>query len=148
MPQLPIRRLLFGRPAGPERIGLYTFWFRGHNNARYAELFPRLARLDYYLLTFAEQRLIRGLQYKTWRLTRARTDPIALRALGCRYRALLATDPAQVAQFPGPVVCDVDDPKYSSAEVELLSRPNVRAYVVTAERAARRFEELGLQTPW
>jgi glycosyltransferase involved in cell wall biosynthesis len=148
VPQLPLRRLFFGPPAAPDRVGLYTFWFRGHNNARYSELFPRLARLDYHLLTFTDQRLLRGLQYKTWRATHEAIDPLVFRAAGRRYRALLTTDPAQIALFPGPVVCDVDDPKYSPQELELLARPNVRAYVVTAERAARRYEELGLHTPW
>jgi glycosyltransferase involved in cell wall biosynthesis len=148
MPQLPLRRLFFGPPATRDRIGLYTFWFRGHNNARYSELFPRLARLDYHLLTFTDQRLLRGLQYKTWRATHQATDPLVLKAASRRYGALLTTDPAQIALFAGPVVCDVDDPKYSPEEVELLARPNVRGYVVTAERAARRFEELGLRTPW
>ena len=32
--------------------------------------------------------------------------------------------------------------------MSLLNRPNVAAYVVTAERAARRFEELGVRKPW
>src|SRR5207244_2985018 len=81
--------------------------------ARYSELFPRLARLDYHLLTFTDQRLLRGLEYKTWRATQGVSDRLALRAAMHRYRALLTTDPAQIALFPGPVVCDVDDPRYS-----------------------------------
>jgi glycosyltransferase involved in cell wall biosynthesis len=148
MAQPPLRRLLLGPRAAPERIAHYTFWFRGHNNARYAELLPRLERVDSYRVTIAEQRLLRGIQYKAWRLTHGRTDPLVLRAAARRYRALLATDTAHVALFAGPVVCDVDDPRFSEQEAELLSRPNVRAYVVTAERAARRFEQLGVRTPW
>src|SRR3712207_8829024 len=57
-------------------------------------------------------------------------------------------DNAQIAYFPGRIVSDTDDPVFTPREVELLSRPNVAAYVVTAERAARRFEALGVQRPW
>ena len=43
---------------------------------------------------------------------------------------------------------DVDDPFFRPREIELLNDPSLRAYVVTAERAARRYEALGVQKPW
>ena len=43
---------------------------------------------------------------------------------------------------------DADDPFFTPREVGLLSSPSVRAYVVTAESAARRYEALGVEKPW
>jgi glycosyltransferase involved in cell wall biosynthesis len=61
---------------------------------------------------------------------------------------MLATELAQIAWFPGPIVADVDDPSFAPRELELLARPNVVAVTVTAERAAERFRELGLDKPF
>jgi glycosyltransferase involved in cell wall biosynthesis len=142
----PFRRLLAG-PA-PDRIAFYGLWFRGHNNPRYAELLPRLERLDRYLLVLPGRRIPRGLAYRAARATRYVRDPLVLRAASRRHRFLFTTDPEQIRHFRGLVVADVDDPKYTPREVALLNRPNLAAYVVTAERAARRFEELGVRKPW
>ena len=145
---LPIRRLLHGPPAPPGRI-LYTgVWFRGHNNPRYAELLPRLERLDRFLLTLAERSPLRGVEYRAWRATRRLTDPVILGAGGRRYRSLLTADNEQIAYWPGPVVSDIDDPWLTDRDVSLLARPQVAAYVVTAERTARRYEERGVEHPW
>ena len=54
----------------------------------------------------------------------------------------------QHPHFDGPIVADVDDPFFTEREVELLKSPNVAAYVVTAEHAAQRYEELGVRAPW
>jgi glycosyltransferase involved in cell wall biosynthesis len=43
---------------------------------------------------------------------------------------------------------DADDPFFTGREVALLQRPSLRAYVVTAEHAARRYESLGVEKPW
>ncbi len=43
---------------------------------------------------------------------------------------------------------DADDPIFTPREVELLQRPALRGYVVTAEHAARRYESLGVDKPW
>ena len=43
---------------------------------------------------------------------------------------------------------DADDPFFTPREVELLRAARLRAYVVTAERAARRYEALGVDKPW
>ncbi len=135
-------------PAPDERRIFYTaIWFRGHNNARYAELLPRLDRLDAYLLHVSEHRLLRPLQFHSLYRTAALRDPLLLRAASRRYRSMLATDVPQVPHFEGAILVDVDDPKIPR-DVELLDRSGVKAYVVTDERAARRFEQAGLEKPW
>ena len=46
------------------------------------------------------------------------------------------------------MVADVDDPVFSPQAVAQLNDPNLKAYVVTAERAARRYEEMGVRKPY
>ena len=43
----------------PDRIFFTSLWFTGHNNPRYAELLPRLDRLDAYLLRLPRTSAIR-----------------------------------------------------------------------------------------
>jgi glycosyltransferase involved in cell wall biosynthesis len=148
MQALPVRRLVAGPPAAADRILFASIWFRHHNNPRYAELIPRLDRLDRYLLELSDRRIPRGVQFRVLRFGRRAWLPVVLGAASRRYRHLLTADNEQIPAFRGTVVADVDDPFYTPREVELLNRPNVAAYVVTAERAARRFEELGVRTPW
>jgi glycosyltransferase involved in cell wall biosynthesis len=148
MREIPLRRLVSGPPAPPERIGLLSIWFRGHNNPRYAELLPRLERLDACLPRLSDRRVPRGLQYRAFRATRGALYAAALGRASRRYTGLLSLDLEQLPHFHGPVVADVDDPFFTEREVELLGRPNVRGYVVTDERAGRRYEELGIRAPW
>lgn len=148
MESLPLRRLVAGPAPGADRILFTSLWFKGHNNPRYAELLPRLGRLDRYLLTFSDERVLRGVQYRAYRWSSPVRNPLTLGLGGRRYRYLLTADNAQIRWFRGPVVADVDDPVFTPREAALLERPNVAAYVVTAERAARQFEALGVQTPW
>ena len=142
------RELLAGDAPGPDRIFLTSLWFKGHNNPRYAELLPRLSRLDAYLTNFSDRRIPRGLQYHAFRGSRWIRNPVVFALANRRYRSLLTLDNEQIRYFAGPVVADVDDPIYDAAHVALLKRSNLKAYVVTAERAARRYEELGVDKPW
>jgi glycosyltransferase involved in cell wall biosynthesis len=148
MRRYPVRSLFYGPPAASDRILFYSRWFAGHNNAIYAELIPRLERVDPYLLVFPNRRLLRAPLYRAWE----RTKPLHERALFARaakrYVSMFTTDNEQIPFFSGAMVAGVDDPRYTPREVELLNHPNVRAYVVTAERAARRLEQLGVETPW
>jgi len=144
----PFRRLLGGPAPTPERIFFTSLWFRGHNNPRYAELLPRLERLDPYVFILPERRIARGIAYRAMRGTRYVRDPLLFAAAGRRYTSMFTTDNEQIRHFPGPIVSDVDDPRYTPREVALLNRPNLAAYVVTAERAARRFQELGVSKPF
>jgi len=145
---LPLRRLVTGAPPAPDRIFFNSLWYKGHNNPRYAELLPRLERLDPYLVTCSDERIVRGVQYRAYRWSSPFRNRAVMRLAGRRYRSLFTADNEQIDSFPGGVVSDVDDPYFSEREIELLSRPNLAAYVVTAERAARRFESLGVQKPY
>jgi glycosyltransferase involved in cell wall biosynthesis len=145
---LPLRRLVASPPPSSDRVFLTSLWFRGHNNPRYAELLPRLGRLDRYLVTASDRRVPRGLQYRAYRWTRHLHRPALLRLAGRRYRGMLTLDPEQIRWFPGPSVADVDDPVFSEAEVAHLSQPALRAIVVTAHRTAQRYRELGVDKPY
>jgi glycosyltransferase involved in cell wall biosynthesis len=142
---LPLRRLVTGTLPASDRIFFSSIWFKGHNNPRYAELLPRLGRLDRYLVVCSEERVVRGVQYRAYKWSRSIRNPTVMGLAGRRYRSLFTADNEQIADFSGTVVSDVDDPVFTEREVELLSRPNLAAYVVTAERAGRRFEALGVQ---
>ena len=133
-----------GVPAA-DRIALLSIWFHGHNNPRYAELLPRLDRLDACLLRLPDSRIPRGLGFRAF----SATKPLLLtrRARPCatsRYPNLLTLDFDQLPRWHGAAVMDADDPIFSPREIELLQSPAVRAYVVTAETAARRYESLGV----
>ncbi|MBA2461329.1 MAG: glycosyltransferase family 4 protein [Actinobacteria bacterium] len=148
MRPVPLRRLVAGPPPGPERVFFTSLWFKGHNNPRYAELLPRLSRLDGYLFTASETRMVRGLQYRAFRWSSRVRNPALFTLANRRYRTMFTADNEQISHFIGPVVSDVDDPLFRPREVELLQRPNLAAYVVTADRAGRRFQELGVEKPY
>lgn len=148
MRALPLRRLVSGPAPPPDRIFFTSVWFRDHNNPRYAELLPRLGRLDPYLFVCSGDRVVRGLQYRSYRWSTPVRVPVLLQLAGRRYRNLFTASNEQVPWFPGPVVADVDDPFFTEREVELLSSPNLAAYVVTAERAGRRLQSLGVDKPY
>jgi glycosyltransferase involved in cell wall biosynthesis len=148
MQRKPLRRLISGPPPTADRIAFTSIWFRHHNNPRYAELLPRLSRLDGYLLVLSERRVPRGVQFRALERGRPAWHPAVLGAIARRYPGLFTADNEQIRHFKGPIVSDVDDPTFTQREVQLLSMPQLAAYVVTAERAARRFEALGVQKPW
>jgi glycosyltransferase involved in cell wall biosynthesis len=145
--RLPLRTLVSG-PVSPDRILYHGLWFKGHNNPRYAELLPRLERLDPVVILCSARRVPRALQYRLLRAIRPARHAVLLGATSRRYRYLLTGENEQIAYFRGRIVSDVDDPVFTPREVELLNRPHVAAYVVTAEHAARRFEQLGVSKPW
>ena len=121
---------------GPDRVLFHNTWFKGHNNQRYAWLLPRLTRVDACLLVCSDRRLVRGVQFRALKATSSLRNRLTLGAAGKRYRSLLTADRHQIADFPGPVVADCDDPTFTEREVALLKRPNMRAYVVV-NRAGR-----------
>jgi glycosyltransferase involved in cell wall biosynthesis len=147
MSRCRLRTLARRVPAADDRVVLFSTWYRGHTNARYAELLPRLERLDAYLLAFPGRRVARAATTRTWGLVRGGIEPAILRAASRRYRAALVVDAPQLVHLTVPSVVDLDDPRYER-DAALLMRPEVAAYVVTAETAARRFEELGVDKPW
>jgi glycosyltransferase involved in cell wall biosynthesis len=127
-------------------IFFFNTWYRGHNNPRYAELLPRLARVDMRVITFPRQRLLRGVAARSWRALKPTLEPRLLRRLERRYPYAFVTDIPQLTSLVHPAVADVDDPTFSPAEVAGLKR--AAAYVVTAESTARRFEAAGVDRPW
>jgi glycosyltransferase involved in cell wall biosynthesis len=124
----------------------FNSWYRGHNNARYAELLPRLERVDVRLLTFPRPRVARALAERAWRRVRPRVEPLVLRRLERGHPYAFVTDVSQLATLRVPAVVDVDDPVFTPEHAALLNR--AAAFVVTAESAARRYEELGVDRPW
>lgn len=66
MRELSPRALVSGPTPEPDRVALLSIWFRGHNNPRYAELLPRLERLDACLLRLPESRVARGLGFRAF----------------------------------------------------------------------------------
>jgi glycosyltransferase involved in cell wall biosynthesis len=143
---MPFRRLVLGPAPAADRIAYYNLWFRGHNNRRSEELLPRLERVDPYLYLCPDRQPLRGVMYRSWRASRPRSDQLVLGALSKRYRRLFSPDSDQIAFFDGDIVVDLDDPRFTERECELLSRPNVRAYVVTGKHAADLFREAGVET--
>lgn len=142
-------RDLLGSTPRPDRVLLYSIWFRDHNNPRYAELLPRLDRLDACLLQIPSSATARRLAYYSFQGVRRPGHRLLLGAAASRrYRSLLTLDFDQLAVWPGAAVMDADDPFFTAREVELLNRPALKAYVVTAEHAARRYESLGVDKPW
>ena len=148
MRELPLRSLLTVRPG--DRIVFHNLWPRRHGNARYRALLPRLERVDAYLIRISERRLVAAAQFRVLYPTRRLREELFLRAAARRYRwCLTTTDLERSGSFPGEgVVADVDDPRFTPREVAALNRPSLRAYVVTVEDTARRFEELGVEKPW
>jgi glycosyltransferase involved in cell wall biosynthesis len=129
----------------------FTLWFSKHNNPRYADLFPRLdAHVRFHKVTLSHHRILRGVQYRLWHALRQKLIyPGVLRYLGYRFETLFTVDCSQVSMWPRPksVVVDIDDPVFSPAEVEALNLPQVKAIVVTTEKAKSIFEQLGVVRP-
>src|SRR5581483_2255355 len=144
---MPLRRIVLGPAPTPDRIAYYNLWFRGHNNRRSEELLPRLHRVDPYLYLCPDRQPLRGVMYRAWRASRPRSDDFVLGAIAKRYRQLFSTDSEQIAHFRGDIVVDLDDPRFTDRECELISRPNVRAVVLTGNRAAELFRERGATAP-
>ncbi len=147
MKEVRLRELALGTPAS-DRVALLSIWFKGHNNPRYAELLPRLARLDACLLRLPDRRIPRGLGFRAFTATKPALLRAVFTAAARRYTNLLALDFDQLAHWPNATVMEADDPFFTPREVALLNRAAVRAYVVTAESAARRYETLGVEKPW
>src|SRR5207253_1329515 len=78
---LPLRRLVVGAPPAADRVAYHNIWFRGHNNPRYLALLPRLRRLDLYLLTCSDRRILRSVEFRALRRTRRVRNPATFAAL-------------------------------------------------------------------
>lgn len=137
----------FGRRPATDRVFHTNVWFRGHNNPRYAQLLPRLGRVDNLLIVLSDVRWRRRAQFTIVRRLQPMVLPALARLAGRRYRAMLATNTAVVRRFGGPVVVDMDDPVFTRAELAVLRSPNVAAIVVTSDRIRQAYEEHGVTCP-
>ncbi|MEM2445727.1 MAG: glycosyltransferase [Candidatus Bathyarchaeia archaeon] len=128
----------------------FTIWFPEHNNPRYAYLFPKLEdEVRFYKLMLSRQRLIRAAQFCLWHRLKSSVYRLLLPQLARRYRVLFAVDLLQIPAWPyrSSVVVDVDDPRYIEMEVELLNLPQVKAIIVTTEKAKKIFQDMGVKRP-
>lgn len=126
----------------------FNTWYRGHNNARYEELLPRLDRVRPYLLTFPRSRVARAGAERLWRVARGNAEPVTLAALQRRHPYAFVTDLRQLPSLHVPAFVDVDDLDFTPENAALLARSTAVAYAVTAESAARKLEALGVGLPW
>jgi glycosyltransferase involved in cell wall biosynthesis len=138
-------------PAHKNKAVCFTLWFSNHNNPRYADLFPRFDNLiRFYKVTLSGHRVLRGVQYRLWHaLQKKLIYPRVLRYLSNRYETLFTVDCSQIPMWPRPksVVVDIDDPVFTTEEVTALNLPQVRAIVVTTEKAKVIFQNLGVTRP-
>jgi glycosyltransferase involved in cell wall biosynthesis len=129
----------------------FTLWFPHHANPRYADLFPRLSSaVDFFKVTLSRQRVIRGVQFRVWNFfDRRLIYPTAIKYFARKYETLFTINCEQIAAWPKlrSVVVDIDDPVFSSAEVEALNLPQVKAIVVTTAKAKSIFEQMGVVRP-
>jgi glycosyltransferase involved in cell wall biosynthesis len=120
------------------RIAWVGAWSRDHNNKRYTELLPRLTNVDRYYVDLHPWWPVRGF--------RRRIElPLRSIALGLKYPLMFCTDWRQVRLFRAPCVVDHDDPVYAPVELAALSRPNVKAIVVTTVGVRNRLLAAGIR---
>jgi len=101
-------RALTGAAPSPERVALLSIWFHGHNNPRYAELLPRLERLDACLLRLPDSRIPRGIGFRAFTATKPALLRLALGRASRRYDNLLSLDFDQLAHWPHAAVMDAE----------------------------------------
>jgi glycosyltransferase involved in cell wall biosynthesis len=147
MQEIRLRDALAARPS-PGRVLYVNQWFRDHNNVRYAELLPRLGRIDALLLRTARARVPRGVQYRLWRGPAGDVGQrLLLRRAASGWSGFFTTHFPQLAWFPGPTVVDVDDTHFEPSHLALFRRPNIAALVTTTGWAAERLRKLGVSAP-
>ena len=123
----------------------FGIWFRHHNNARLAELLPRLPMVDVHQILLSSNPLIWRIQFRLHSRVYPRlVYPFTFKRLSKEYGFLFCTGLYQIQLFDGGIVVDADDPTFSPKEMELLSHPRVRAVVTTTEILKERFIEKGL----
>ena len=146
MQQRPFRRLLTGPPPDARPDLLHEHLVQGHNNPRYAELLPRLSRLDGYLATAPAERIKSGIQFRAFTWSASAPQPRALARANRRYSTMFTADNEQTP-LAGPS-SPMSTIRLHAARGQTAQHPNLAAYVVTAERAAGGFEALGVDKPY
>lgn len=146
--RVPLRRLFTGPTPAPERVFYHNIWMRNHRNSPQIEgLIPRIRRLDCYLSMCSDQWLLRAVQFRALMAAQDVRHRLVIGTAAKRYRGMLAHRAEQIPFFSGPVVAQIDDPKFDERQAALLNLPQVAVVVFTAERALRKFERLGVDKP-
>ncbi len=122
------------------RIAWAGAWSRGHNNARYEELLPRLTNVDRFYVDMHPWWPMRGIRRRIWL-------PLLSIGMGFRYPLVLCTDWRQIRLIRSRVVCDHDDPLFGPEEIRALNAPNVVMIVVTSDSVKEKLRERGLKKP-
>ncbi len=127
-------------------------WSRdSHNNHRYSALFARFQLVDRHYLLFSSNgrlgRLRRISRELFCRANRRFRLARRLRNLSKRYRVLFCSSVWQIQYFPGPVIVDDDDPKFTVEHMLLLAHPNVMAVVTTSDLLRDKLVAHGLTAP-
>ncbi len=144
----PLLARAAAQPAGP-KAACFTSWSHGHNNPSYVELFDRLgAVVDFHKVTFSRRRMVRALQYRVWTASSETVIyPVVFRILSRRYNTLFTVDPRQIPFWNKSVVVDMNDPTDDPAVHRLLKLPQVKAIVVSTERARKTVQDAGVAAP-
>lgn len=150
MGTVPLRSLVGGSKAAPDRAFYTNLWFRGHTNRRYQELLPRLARVDTALVTCSNRRLVRAAQYRALMATAGARHRVTFALAQRRYSNFFSSDLRQLRYLSAPgtrVVLDLDDPRFTPEEIRLLASPALAACVVTTDEIATHLAHLGVNVP-
>jgi glycosyltransferase involved in cell wall biosynthesis len=129
----------------------FLYKFRGHNNSRFEALVHGLREdVAWHGFTFSDRRLVRGAQFRLWKLVDRRVVyPWVLPRLARRYQVLMTVEAAQIAFWPREksVILDIDDPWFTPEEIESLNLPQVKAIVTTTTKAKNIYLDAGVRNP-
>jgi glycosyltransferase involved in cell wall biosynthesis len=129
------------------RLVWFGPWFGHHNNVRHADLLSRLNNIDVYRIRFSRYRWLRGPTWRAYNLCLPLIYRTVLACLSRRYQLLFTGDCRQIPYFPGGVIVDHDDPKFTPEETQLLNAARVRAIVVTTEPIRQKLRHAGVRNP-
>jgi glycosyltransferase involved in cell wall biosynthesis len=122
------------------RIAWAGAWHYAHNNRRQEELLPRLSNVDRYYVHLPPFWPVRWILRRIWL-------PLLVRWIGIQYPLVYSTDWRQIRMLRCRVVCDHDDPIFTTPEISALNLPNVAAVVVTTDLVRRNLHEAGVRAP-
>ena len=128
-----------------KKLVFYSTWnYKRHNNCRYAALLPRLRSVvpKYYTLS-----RFRWVAYIQQYIYHRMIEPWYVPRLARQYRGLFCTDVSQIHLFPGPVIVDVDDPKFDPDWISKLNHDRVVAVVTTTQLLRSKLISVGLRHP-
>jgi glycosyltransferase involved in cell wall biosynthesis len=132
-----------------EKLVWRGFWWHGrHNNCRYASLLPRLTLVEPDYKRLSQWSIISGVQrrFDRWFL-RYTWEPLWMQLLARQYCGCFGTELHHIDLFPGPIVMDVDDPKFDTDLVSRLNHPRVVSVVTTTSLLRSVLIESGLKAP-